>query len=603
MLARRTFSIPRLFVVCIAICALISCTLLAFISSPGDPWLNRGLLLKFYPNALDDELARIRSQPDGLLHRTRASNLPFDGHMIPTDSLLALATDRLATEQLSLFEQLQLRSLIASLDERDSGVIDEAYYLKYKSLLSSLNDEFPHTAEPVSRTQLCLVLYELLAFEHALLDHPPVPNRFFQNAAYLAAKLGFRSKTAVYEALSMGRTPLWISNIHRLDTPERWWDRSTGASRTNQRLANTNTDVSETLRPMRSRLVLGGSHIELPCNATVGVQVHRILQDWTKARLDYPLSNTNWEELLLDSLETTWLRTMFKLCSSVGSTLPTIVPLSSALMFREPNMDQWYTQAVDHSFTPVYPLRKATLSKPTTRLVPHHQVALVLETEGYAQVSVAAERLQVDVVLASLSTEVDARAASTLYHATQDVLLISPVDDWIGALVNVEERRTSEGSKARRVLGSIPPVEGHPSILNRDSYVTLGSGRSVEIALEEPILVQEGTESAPSVYSYLREYFRRIQERAKVLLHIETVSVDDLGQVSRVTRYAEVHDIHVIAVAISTVPEYFAIREYLDRSLRHRCVLLHSSAFRPNIRLIEDYPSQATFADPNVLLR
>jgi hypothetical protein len=118
-----------------------------------------------------------------------------------------------------------------------------------------------------------------------------------------------------------------------------------------------------------------------------------------------------------------------------------------------------------------------------------------------------------------------------------------------------ETKRVGESWREREIPQSSTDVDKHTGEF-RDSLFASHCIVVVYLAA-----VQDGSELAPVVYDRLKRYFVSVAQRLGITLQTETISVDDVGQVSLVTRHAEEQDIRVIAVALTTVADYFAVRE------------------------------------------
>jgi hypothetical protein len=93
---------------------------------------------------------------------------------------------------------------------------------------------------------------------------------------------------------------------------------------------------------------------------------------------------------------------------------------------------------------PVFEVYAERVRRPTTRVLPAQNLALIPDTSGYAEVvqcaQVRSSELDIDVVVASLSTQADAQAAFSLLSLNRNLALVSPVDHWISELVGVHNR-------------------------------------------------------------------------------------------------------------------------------------------------------------------
>ncbi len=366
----------------------------------------------------------------------------------------------------------------------------------------------------------------------------------FRRAASAAGAAGERWKESVYRAIAAGRfePPVGEARIERsLQVPA-------GAT----------------------GYILGASSIRVEPGEVVVSQLERVGRDWLLTKMGYGFPATAPAGGLLTTHEGAAVQAIVK-------TVPVrLVPASGVLAVHVAD-GRWLAADAEGVFR--FEVLPDKIQYPTTR--GHGGIALLVDTHGVSTLVEPAVRLGARLVVACGDYPAQMQAAFDLARRGIDVYF--PTDRFVSELI---------GYSAPGVLVGSAPVrrEGESAIIG---------GRPVRFRFDELVVAQ--TTAMRGDFQYYDAPGRFFDRLAELLpLRVEHVAVDAPGHTADVVARARALGADVIAVRVWNEADHDAVAAWLSESPRHRAVLFHSIAYESGAWLLDQFPAQTTFGDPNI---
>lgn len=225
---------------------------------------------------------------------------------------------------------------------------------------------------------------------------------------------------------------------------------------------------------------------------------------------------------------------------------------------------EWY--APDDNGVFRFKISKEKIFYPTTRFL-RENLAMMIDTHGVNTIVEQALRYGADAVVACCDLPSKIQASEYLSSKGVDVLCLT--DRFV-----------------YQTLGRGFEILGSPSIEHRAGAVVLGD-RPLTVGRDEVVVVMNGSvyDDAPA------RYFS--------LLGFDNVYYVSSGDAGDVVAKAEELRSDFIAVRIFDRSDYYPVEEWLEKDLGNRAILFHSISYPYGYILMNDFPEQVTFGDPN----
>ena len=344
-----------------------------------------------------------------------------------------------------------------------------------------------------------------------------------------------------------------------------------------------------------TKLVLGGSRIDVPRGATVGVQVDRVIRDihWAPSEFDArvpPDRAPAAPEQVVPYMEG---RLAADLMRIAGVRL---LPLTPAVVKLDPGQPG-YGHAPDAEGNHRFLIDSSKIGYASARKAGPDLVELP-DTHGFASVAAEAARRKPFLVMACM--DMPAKAAAALDLAGRGIHAYGSTDRFGYELLGYRVMNPA----AAVVIGSAPIRKG------ADGGAVIG-GQPLEIALDETIVAQwTDRQTYPWQYNDSAwRYFAALEDLYGLGLRVVKATAD-AGGLERLIDVARARGARVVAVRVGkansedeTRHDAAVLSTWLREDPRHRAVLFHTAAYEAGYRLFFDFPTQTTFGDLDPILQ
>ncbi len=239
--------------------------------------------------------------------------------------------------------------------------------------------------------------------------------------------------------------------------------------------------------------------------------------------------------------------------------------------------DRWFASDENGVFRFEVPLDK--LLYPTTRFL-RDDLAVIMDTHGVNMLVEQAIRQNVSAVMACCDHPGKIKAAA--YLAEKGIPTICLTDKYLYL-----------------ALGRNLSIVGSPPMKQKGDKVIIGA-RPLEISAKETIIAMNATDLPYAIWYYQTpaSYFSALKE-AVPGLKVEFVQVNGFNQMADVVRKAEMLKSNIIAARVLNSNDYIVLKQWLQALPNHRVILFHSSSYPYGYLLLNEFPGQAGFDDPN----
>jgi hypothetical protein len=333
------------------------------------------------------------------------------------------------------------------------------------------------------------------------------------------------------------------------------------------------------------RIIIGKSQIILNENDVILTQSDRVFRDWLSYQMDQsPFEGTplvsfserkyyDEDELRVDIgwHEGGWIRNVrSNLDIKYDSVVGTIAVFN-------PDDEKWYASDEEGIFRFEIPVDK--IYYPTTRFLTS-DIALIIDTHGINMLVEQAIINNVDLVMGCCDHPGKVKAA--LYLSERNISVICITDRFLHDAIGHDSL----------ILGS-PPME-----FKNDSIIF--GNRPIEIIRGQKIAVlniEEGKEYPYFYYATPYYYFREINKTFS--LNIMDYKVTSYNQNENLFKLARENNITIAGYRVFNSNDYYAAKRWLDESKDNKIILFHSASYPYGKLLMEEYPWQISFNDPN----
>ncbi len=326
-------------------------------------------------------------------------------------------------------------------------------------------------------------------------------------------------------------------------------------------------------------VIIGKTIITLDSNSILVSQDDRVYRDWLSGQLANPYGphvlttfseriTYNQTELLPD---TGWheggrikelKRTNLTHYTAVG----TLVARAGS---------RWF--AVDDNGTFRFEVPIDKISYPTTRFL-RRDLAVVIDTHGVNMLVEQAIRAHANAVVACCDHPGKIYAAAYLSERNISVICYPDKYGYLALGHNLS------------MVGSPPQLVGEKAVLGN---------RPMRITLKDRIVAVNSTDAAYALWYYQTpaSYFEALTQA--IPLNVTYVSLDNFGQMNRVTQTARDINATIIATRVFNSDDYAVIKTWLDEDKNRKVVLFHSAPYPYGQKIFREYPTRTSFDDPN----
>lgn len=240
---------------------------------------------------------------------------------------------------------------------------------------------------------------------------------------------------------------------------------------------------------------------------------------------------------------------------------------------------KWYAPNENGIF--MFEVPEDKVSYPTLRPF-GDSLAMIVDTHGISMIVEPAIKNKATVATGSCDSIGDVKAAKYLSDKGIKVICIS--DRYVPLLI---------GSGAN-VLGSAP-------FEKKDGNIILGN-RQVEIEVHEPIVASDsGAEKNSAYHDAPARYFRELATNADMKLTMQIVNIT-ANQMGLIIDKAEDAGANVIGVTISSKNDYYNVKAWLQKDIRHKAILFNSEPYPYGYMLAREFVAQTSFDDVNPVI-
>jgi len=327
-------------------------------------------------------------------------------------------------------------------------------------------------------------------------------------------------------------------------------------------------------------VIIGSSSLVLTSNSTLLSQDDRVYRDWLSGQMANPygpeLLTTFSERLTYNQSDLRpdigWheggrIRELEKI------NLTHEVAVGS-LVAR--NGNRWF--AVDDNGTFRFEVPIDKISYPTTRFL-RRDLAVVIDTHGVNMLVEQAIRTNATAVIGCCDHPGKIYAAE--YLSQHNITSICYPDKYLYL-----------------ALGHNISALGSPPQLITDSKAVLGN-RPMKITLKDRIVAANSSDTAYALWYYQTpaSYFDALTKA--IPLNVTYVSIDEFGQMDRITSKARAINATIIATRVFNKSDYDAIKTWLDEDSGRKAILFHSAPYPFGQKIFREYPDRTSFDDPN----
>lgn len=332
-------------------------------------------------------------------------------------------------------------------------------------------------------------------------------------------------------------------------------------------------------------VLIGNTKIEVSQDSKVTTQVDRTYRDW----LGVQLNQSPFKGVFLTTFSERLSYSKDELREDIGwheggrskdiqkyiGTKP--VPVTGTIVAEYKG--RWYASDDSGIFRFEVPLDK--ISYPTTRFLAKN-IAMIVDTHGVNMLVEQSIRKNADVVLSDCDHEDKVKAAA--YLSSKGIKVICFPDRFV-----------------YRALGHNLDLVGSPvwrfddqkkKMLYGGSNVTLVRGQKIVVTNADI-----GKTYAIWYYTTPWLYFSEINKT--FYLDIIPAVIDGFNQTYIVYDTARYTNSSVIATRVFNSYDYAQARLWLSEDTNHKIILFHSTMYPYGIILMQEFPSQISFDDPN----
>ncbi len=329
-----------------------------------------------------------------------------------------------------------------------------------------------------------------------------------------------------------------------------------------------------------SQVTIGLTGFVVNESAKIISQDDRVLRDWLGGQLQNPYRG----ELLTTFSERLWYN-QSELRQDVGwhegarikellATNAVHIPVAGTFVAR--SGDRWFASDEDGVFRFEVPLDKVLY--PTTRFL-RSDLAVIVDSHGVNMLVDDAIRQNATVVVGCCDHPGKIYAAEYLSKKGIDVICFT--DKYLFL-----------------ALGHNLSVVGSPPLTKSAEGVVVGK-RPLVVARGERVVAVNSSDA-----SYALWYYQTPASYVDVLdeafpLNVTYVQMSDFGEMEQVVARARAVSAQVIFARVFTSDDYRALKGWLQEDQNRRSFLFHSASYPYGKLLLDEFPSQVSFDDPN----
>ncbi len=327
-------------------------------------------------------------------------------------------------------------------------------------------------------------------------------------------------------------------------------------------------------------VIIGKTTITLDNNSIIVSQDDRVYRDWLSGQLANPYGPN-----ILTTFSERLTHNQTELLPEIGwheggriKELKTInlthIPAVGTLVAR--HKDRWY--AVDNNGTFRFEVPIDKLSYPTTRFL-RRDLAVIIDTHGVNMLVEQAIRYNASAVISDCDHPGKVYAAK--YLSENGIPVVCFPDKY-----------------AYLALGHKLALVGSPPMTITQDKAVIGN-RPIKITVKDKIVAANSTDDAYALWYYQTSasYFDTLAQA--IPLNITYVSLDDFGQMNKITAKAREIKATIIATRVFNSDDYSAIKQWLDESPTRKAILFHTASYPYGQKILREYTNQTTFDDPN----
>lgn len=326
--------------------------------------------------------------------------------------------------------------------------------------------------------------------------------------------------------------------------------------------------------------IIGRTSITINRNSTVVSQEDRVYRDWLSGQLANPYG----PKILVTFSE--------RLSWNASELLPEIgwheggrvkdlkylnithIPAVGTLVARKG--DRWFAVDDNNTFRFEVPLDK--LSYPTTRFL-RRDLAVIIDTHGVNMLVEQAIRYNASAVISDCDHPGKVYAAKYLSEHKIPVACFPDKYTYLALGHNLS------------LVGSAPTT------FYADKAVI--GNRPIRITLNDKIVIANATDTAYALWYYQTpaSYFDALTKA--IPLDVTYVSIDNFGQMNRITDKAREINSSIIAIRVFNKHDYETIKKWMDENDSRKVILFHSASYPYGQKIFREYANRASFDDPN----
>ena len=150
-------------------------------------------------------------------------------------------------------------------------------------------------------------------------------------------------------------------------------------------------------------------------------------------------------------------------------------------------------------------------------------------------------------------------------------------------------------------LGHDLSLVGSPPVTITEDQAIIGN-RPITITTKDKIVAVNSTDDAYTLWYYQTPASYMSALSKSIELDISYVTIDDFGQMEKVTEEARNLRATVLATRVFNSQDYKAVKEWLDENEERKVILFHSASYPYGQKIFREY-TRATFDDPNPVFR
>lgn len=328
-----------------------------------------------------------------------------------------------------------------------------------------------------------------------------------------------------------------------------------------------------------SVMTIGESAVTLDASSVVVSQDDRVYRDWLSGQINNPYGpellvtfserlSYNESELLP---EIGWHEGgRIKELKKVNLTLKVAV---GTLVARKDG--RWF--AVDDAGVFRFEVPIDKISYPTTRFL-RKDLAVIIDTHGVNMLVEQALRDNATAVIACCDHPGKIYAAQYLSERNVSVICYPDKYDYLALGHNLS------------MVGSPPQKVGEKAVIG---------GRPMNITRDDVIVAVNASDTAYALWYYQTpaSYFSAITQAMP--LNVTYVSLDDFGEMSKVTAVARTINATILAARVFNSDDYDEVKRWLDEDEKRKIILFHSAPYPYGQKIFDEYPTRSSFDDPN----